>query len=89
MRIINGMNQLVLRKVTIRMLVKIAFLADYYDCHEAVEVAGNTRIDWALRLSQHVVHFTCSPQGLYVMSDNSSTLFLNSKHCCASIESYF
>jgi len=38
MSIIHGRNQQVPRVISLELLAKIAVLADYYDCHEAVEV---------------------------------------------------
>ncbi|KAJ0103737.1 hypothetical protein J7T55_011007 [Diaporthe amygdali] len=45
MRVRHGLNREVPRKITLEMLAKIAVLVDYYDCHEAVELAVNMWID--------------------------------------------
>lgn len=45
MRVLHGLNREVPRKITLEMLAKIAILVDYYQCHEAVELAVIMWID--------------------------------------------
>lgn len=39
MRVLHGLNREVPHTITLEMLAKIAVLVDYYDCHEAVQLA--------------------------------------------------
>lgn len=41
MRVLHGLNSEVPRKISLEMLAKIAVLVDYYDCHEAIQLAVN------------------------------------------------
>ncbi|KAL6230203.1 hypothetical protein BDW75DRAFT_234590 [Aspergillus navahoensis] len=40
LRTIHGQNYLIPRKLTLELLAKVAVLADYYDCREAVDILG-------------------------------------------------
>ncbi|CRG92731.1 hypothetical protein PISL3812_09797 [Talaromyces islandicus] len=56
LRAIHGQQYQILRKLTLEMLAKVAVLADYYDCKEAVYIWTTTWID----AQEEEVPKTCS-----------------------------
>ncbi|KAL4995494.1 hypothetical protein BDV10DRAFT_174621 [Aspergillus recurvatus] len=45
LRAIHGQNYRIPRKLTIELLAKVAVIADYYDCREAVDILGHMWIN--------------------------------------------